>query len=105
EGADKEGQVAVVGTPESWNGAKGAKVIEERLNKIFGTHIKVRWSPTTSYPETGNQIALSYRSGMTSPTDVYISVGRNLAVLEKFDLFRSAPWNDYLPGRAGGDVV
>jgi ABC-type Fe3+ transport system substrate-binding protein len=105
EAADKEGQVAVLGTAESWNGPKGAKVIEDRLNKTFGTHIKVRWSPTTSFPETGNQIALSYRNNMSSPTDVYISVGRNLAQLEKFDLFRLAPWNDYLPGRASGDVV
>lgn len=105
EAADKEGQVAVLGTADSWGGPKGAKVIEERLNKTFGTHITIKWSPTTSFPETGNQIALSYRANMPSPTDVYISVGRNLAQLEKFDLFRPAPLSDYMPSRAGGDVV
>lgn len=105
EAADKEGQVVVVGTADSWGGPKGATVIEDHLNKTFGSHIKIRWSPTTSFPETGNQIALSYRNNMSSPTDVYISVGRNLAMLEQFDLFRAAPWNEYLPGRAGGEVV
>ena len=73
EAADKEGQVVVIGSADSWGGPKGAKVIEANINKMFGTHISVVWAPGGSYPETGNNIAISVRNNLPSPTDVYLA--------------------------------
>ncbi len=105
EAADKEGHVSVMGSADSWGGPKGSKIIEAHLNKLFGTKIVVDWAPSNSYPETGDAIAVSYRNHLPSPTDVYVAVGRNLSVLEKFDLFDPAPWATYLPDRMTDAVV
>ena len=105
DAADKEGQVVVIGSADSWGGPKGAKLIEANINKMFGTHISVVWAPGGSYPETGNNIAISVRNNLPSPTDVYLAFSRNLYVLKKFDLFQTGDWSNYLPGRLDDQIV
>ncbi|HKT20198.1 MAG TPA: ABC transporter substrate-binding protein [Stellaceae bacterium] len=103
--ADKEGTLVFQGSTSSWGGADGVKEIGERVNKAYGTHIAVKWTPGTSFPEDGNAIAVALRNKLPSPTDVYFGFSRNMAVFGKIGMFQDAPWSEYDPVRLGGDIV
>ncbi|HEY4136162.1 MAG TPA: ABC transporter substrate-binding protein [Alphaproteobacteria bacterium] len=103
--ASKEGQLDVAWSADTLGGPNGAKVFEERLAKLYGAKVKVRWNPGRSMPEVGNEIAMRFTSGLPSPTDVYYGFSRNMADLLKYGMFQSAPWHDYAPDRLTADIV
>src|SRR5271154_4960503 len=95
--ADKEGVVVFEGATSSFGGSQGAKEIGDRINKAYGTNITVRWTPGSSFPEIGNDIAVAFRNHLPSPTDVYFGFSRNMAIFGKIGMFQTAPWSDYDP--------
>jgi ABC-type Fe3+ transport system substrate-binding protein len=103
--ANKEGELLVTWSSGTMGGPQGAKAFEDGINKAYGTKIKVKWAPGPSMPNVGNQIAMRFGSGLSSPTDVYLGFSRNMAQLLKYDMFLSAPWGDYLPGRLTDRIV
>ncbi len=96
--ADKEGEILVMWSSSTMGGPKGAKVFEDRMNKEYGTSLKINWAPGPSMPQMGNRVAMSYVNNLPSPTDVYMGFSRNMATLHKHKIFASAPWGKYYPG-------
>ncbi len=103
--ADKEGEILVMWSASTMGGPKGAEIFQNRMNKMYGTNIKVKWAPGPSMPRMGNRVAMSYTNNLPSPTDVYMGFSRNMATLHKHKLFHSAPWEKYYPGWMDGRVV
>jgi ABC-type Fe3+ transport system substrate-binding protein len=97
--ADREGEVSMKGSTDSFGGNQGAKLIADKINQAYGTKIKVKWVPGGSFPEVGNEIAVAFRNNLPSPTDVYFGFSRNMAVFGKLGMFQTAPWHDYDPER------
>jgi ABC-type Fe3+ transport system substrate-binding protein len=103
--ADKEGEILVMWSASTMGGPKGAKVFEARMNKEYGTNLKIKWAPGPSMPRMGNRVAMSYTNSLPSPTDVYMGFSRNMATLQKHNIFASAPWEKYYPGWLDERVV
>jgi ABC-type Fe3+ transport system substrate-binding protein len=103
--ADKEGEILVMWSASTMGGPKGAEILQSRMNKLYGTNIKIKWAPGPSMPRMGNRVAMSYGNNLPSPTDVYMGFSRNMATLHKHKLFHSAPWGKYYPGWMDGRVV
>jgi ABC-type Fe3+ transport system substrate-binding protein len=103
--ADKEGELSLTWSSDSIGGAAGAKEFEAALNKTYGTHLHITWTPGPAMPVVGNQIAMSHANGLPSPSDVYLGFSRDVASLLKYDLFQTAPWKDYLPDRLTDQIV
>ncbi|HVA15024.1 MAG TPA: hypothetical protein VNF99_17390, partial [Stellaceae bacterium] len=103
--ADKEGEILLTWSSDSLGGATGAKEFEAAINRAYGTHIHIAWTPGPAMPNVGNQIAMAHANGLASPTDVYLGFSRDIASLLKYDLFLSAPWGQYLPDRLTEAVV
>lgn len=103
--ANKEGELDVMWSSNTFGGPKGAEQIAKRINTLWGAHIQIKWSPGRSMPAVGNEIAMRYENGLASPTDVYIGFSRNVAALHKYNLFISSPWHSYMPDRLTHKVV
>lgn len=103
--ADKEGELLLTWSSDSLGGADGASRFEAAINKAYGTHLHIKWTPGPAMPNVGNQIAMAHSNNLASPTDVYLGFSRDIASLLKYDLFLTAPWKDYLPDRLTDAVV
>ena len=105
DAANKEGEMQVTWSSNTFGGPEGAKKVEKRINELWGAKIRIKWNPGRSMPEVGNQIAMSFSNKLASPTDVYIGFSRNMASLNKYKMFVSSPWKDYDPSRLTDAVV
>jgi ABC-type Fe3+ transport system substrate-binding protein len=103
--AGREGEVEIKGSTDTFGGTQGAKLVADNIAKAYGVKIAVRWVPGGSFPEVGNEIAVTLRNNLPSPTDVYFGFSRNMAVFGKLGMFQAAPWKDYEPDRLDDRVV
>jgi ABC-type Fe3+ transport system substrate-binding protein len=97
--ANKEGELLVTWSASTLGGPDGAKTFEDRMGKLYGSTVKIKWSPGRNMPEVGSDIAMRYANGLPSPTDVYYGFSYNMKEFLKYDMFASAPWQDYAPDR------
>src|SRR5579871_2859155 len=67
--ADKEGALALMFGEGALGGTDGAKLFEQQINKTYGTHLKIAFTPGPSMPAMGSQIAMLANARQTSPTD------------------------------------
>lgn len=103
--ADKEGTILLTWSSDSLGGAEGAQRFETAINQAYGTHLHIAWTPGPAMPNVGNQIAMAHANSLPSPTDVYLGFSRDIAALLKYDLFVTAPWQQYLPDRLTNAVI
>ncbi|HLI22922.1 MAG TPA: ABC transporter substrate-binding protein [Stellaceae bacterium] len=103
--ADKEGTILLTWSSDTLGGADGAQKFEAAINKAYGTHIHISWTPGPAMPVVGSQIAMAHANNLPSPTDVYMGFSRDIASELKYDLFQTAPWKSYVPDRLTDQVV
>ena len=103
--ADKEPPLKLVWSTETLDGISGAKIIRDGMNKMFGTHVEMKFAPGGSMPQVGNQIAAEYKAGRQATSDVYITSLNNAARFGKDGVFEAVPWTKILPGRITDEMV
>lgn len=103
--ADKEGAIVLTWSSDTLGGAEGAQKFEAAINKAYGTHLHISWTPGPAMPVVGSQIATTHANNLPSPTDVYMGFSRDIASELKYDLYQSAPYKTYLPDRLTDAVV
>jgi len=105
DGAKKEGAISLVWGEGTFGGTEGAKLFEQHINKMFGTDLRITFTPGASMPQVGNDIAVRQAAGQPSPTDVYVGYADVLSRLAPRKPFLPAPWEKMLPGRITPDIV
>ena len=85
--ANKEGKLKLMWGEGTLGGTKGAAKFETMMNKMFGTNIKIGFTPGAAMPQMGSQIAAEYAAGQSAASDVYIGADSYLAPLVKHKLF------------------
>src|SRR5437763_9319114 len=85
--ANKEGTLKLMWGEGTLGGTKGAAKFETMMNKMFGTNIKIGFTPGAAMPQMGSQIAAEYAAGQSAASDVYIGADSYLAPLVKHKLF------------------
>jgi ABC-type Fe3+ transport system substrate-binding protein len=105
KGAQAEGSLKLVWLQSVLGGGRGAKTIQDGMNKMFGTKIDVKYAPGASFPQVGNQIAAEQKAGRPATSDVYITSLNNAARLTRLGLFQPVPWTKLLPGRITDEMV
>lgn len=104
-GAKSEGKLSLIWSATTLGGAAGAKRFEDGINKMFGTNIRITFTPGPSMPGVGNQIAAEKQAGRKASVDVYLAYSRTIALLHKYDLFEPVDWKGLLPGRITDENV
>jgi len=105
EAANKEGEIVIKTSNNFFDGTRGIKMYTDHLNAAYGTKIQVKWTPGGSYPEVGNEVAVSIKNNLPSPTDMYIGFSRNMFVYQKQDMFQKVDWKSYDPERLNDRIV
>jgi ABC-type Fe3+ transport system substrate-binding protein len=103
--AKAEGALSLVWGEGTFGGTSGAKLFEQQINAMFGTDIRITFTPGASMPQVGNDIAVRQAAGQPSPTDVYIGYADVLSRLAPRKPFAAADWEKLLPGRITGAIV
>jgi ABC-type Fe3+ transport system substrate-binding protein len=103
--AKTEGKLSLIWSATTLGGAAGAKRFEDGINKMFGTDIRISFTPGPSMPGVGNQIAAEKQAGRKASVDVYLAYSRTIALLHKYDLFVPVDWQSLLPGRITSENV
>jgi ABC-type Fe3+ transport system substrate-binding protein len=98
-GANKEGTLAVRWTNNIFGGPDGAKVAEEAINRLFGTHITVEWAPGPAYGPLAAMLYQEMQAGQPATSDIYIATAVQLAPYLDKKLFRTVDWTALMPSR------
>jgi ABC-type Fe3+ transport system substrate-binding protein len=75
------------------------------LVELYGVKLPIVFTPGTSMPQIGNDIAMRQAAGQPAPTDVYVGYADVLSRLAPRKLFIETAWQKMLPGRVGDDIV
>lgn len=97
--AKQEGALTLQWGEGTFGGSAGAPLYEQQMNAMFGTNIRITFTPGASMPQVGNDIAMREAAGQPAPTDVYVGYADVLSRLAPRKLFAVHPWEKLLPGR------
>ena len=105
DGANKEGKLKLSWGEGTLGGTKRMGLYEQMLNKMFGTSIKIGFTPGPSMPSMGSQLATELAAGQPAATDVYIGAESYLEPLVRRKIFFQGDWPNLLPGRITAEMV
>jgi iron(III) transport system substrate-binding protein len=94
--AQAEGTLNVIWGP-SLGAAKGARALQDAINKAYGLDITVNYTPGPSMPRMAGRTIQEAKAGRTASSDVFLGVEVNLPNMLKAKVLRSVPWSDYFP--------
>ena len=103
--ANKEGTLRLSWGEGTLGGTKRMALYEQMMNKMFGTNIKIGFTPGPSMPTMGSQIATELAAGQPAASDVYIGAESYLAPLTRRKIFHEGEWTKLLPGRITAEMV
>lgn len=98
-GANKEGKLTVRWTNNIFGGPEGAKIAQEAINRIFGTHITVEWAPGPAYGPLAAMLYQEMQAGQPATSDIYIATAVQLTPYLEKGLFRTIDWTTIMPSR------
>ena len=86
------------------SGEKGATMAQDAMNKMFGTAIKVVFTPGPNIIQFGGQLATEFKAGKPAAADVYLA---ELSAVQLIDMgaLELVDWKALLPGRITDDIV
>jgi ABC-type Fe3+ transport system substrate-binding protein len=103
--AKAEGGLTLSWGEGTFGGTQAAPLYEEGIKKTFGVDLPIVFTPGSSMPQVGNDIAMREAAGQPSPTDVYVGYADVLSRLGPRKLFLTVPWQKLLPGRITDAIV
>lgn len=103
--ANKEGTLKVIWPGNLLGGARGLAMIEQNMNKMFGSQVKMSHTPTGSLIQLAFQIANEAKAKTPAGTDVYIAVSNVLPMMAENNLLTKVDWQKLLPGRVTPAIV
>ena len=103
--ANKEGKLKLSWGEGTLGGTKRMALYEQLMNKMFGSNVKIGFTPGPSMPAMGSQIATELAAGQPAASDVYIGAESYLVPLVKRKIFLEVEWPKLMPGRITAPMV
>ena len=103
--ANKEGKLKLSWGEGTLGGTKRMALYEQLMNKMFGSNVRIGFTPGPSMPAMGSQIATELAAGQTAVSDVYIGAESYLVPLVNRKIFQPVEWQKLLPGRITNAMV
>lgn len=97
--AQQEGSVAIRWTNLMLGGPDGAALAEDGINRMFGTHIKVEWSPGPAFGPMAAILYQEMQAGTPASSDIYTATPNQLGPYLDTGLFRTVDWAGLWPAR------
>ena len=103
--ANKEGRLKLSWGEGTLGGTKRMALYEQLMNKMFGSNVRIGFTPGPSMPAMGSQIATELAAVQTAVSDVYIGAESYLVPLVNRKIFQPVEWQKLLPGRITNPMV
>ncbi len=103
--ADKEGTVRIMWGDNVLGGSAGSREIQDSMNRMFGTHLRVLYVPGDSMPQVGNQIMAEAQAKHPASSDVWIAPTTHIGRGEKAGMLLKVDWKALLPGQITDKMV
>ena len=103
--ANKEGSLKLSWGEGTLGGTKRMALYEQLINKMFGSTVKIGFTPGVSMPAMGSQIATELAAGQPAASDIYIGSESYLVPLVNRKIFQQVEWQKLLPGRITNQMV
>jgi len=103
--ASKEGTLKLSWGEGTLGGTKRMALYEQLMNKMFGSNVKIGFTPGPSMPAMGSQIATELAAGQPAVSDVYIGAESYLVPLVNRKIFQPVEWPKLMPGRITNQMV
>jgi len=103
--AKQENALTLLWGEGTLGGTSGAQLFQNAINKKYGTNLSITYTPGSSMPQVGNDIAMREAAGQPAPSDVYIGYADTMSRLAARKLFLPADWEKLLPGRITDAMV
>ncbi|MDC0033887.1 extracellular solute-binding protein, partial [Alphaproteobacteria bacterium] len=100
-----EGKFHSSWSQSSLGGTNGARQIEAGMNKMFGTNIKITFSPGRSMAGMSAKIRAEAAAGTPATSDIYLGSSPFALPLIKRKILIAYPWTKLLPGRITAAMV
>jgi iron(III) transport system substrate-binding protein len=71
--ADKDGELSFVGSAVVWGGVPGMKVIQDALNKKYGTNVQLKFVPGPSMTDAATKVVQEVTANQASFSDILVS--------------------------------
>lgn len=97
--ANAEGKLHLAWSQSSLGGAAGARKVEAAMNKMFGTNIKISFSPGRSMAAMSGKIRAEVAAGQPATSDTYLGSSPFALPLIKRKVLVAFPYTKMLPGR------
>jgi ABC-type Fe3+ transport system substrate-binding protein len=97
--AGAEGKLHVAWSQSTLDGAAGALKIEAGMNKMFGTNIKISFSPGRSMAAMSGKVRAEVAAGQPATSDSYLGSSPFVVPLIKRKVLVAFPYAKMLPGR------
>jgi iron(III) transport system substrate-binding protein len=99
DGAQKEGTLNLSWGEPTLGGTAGAKLFEAGMNKMFGTSVKISFTPGPSQPEIAGKIVTEQQAGEKAASDVFVGAGTSVQTLIDNKALNAVDWPKLLPSR------
>lgn len=103
--AQAEGKLHLSWSQSTLSGAKGARAAETAMNKLFGTNIKISFSPGRSMAAMSGKIRAEAAAGQPATSDIYLGSAPFVLPLIKRKVGMAFPYTKMLPGRITAAMV
>ncbi len=97
--ATKEGVLNLSWSQSTLGGSQGAARIEAEMNRMFGSKVRINFTPGAEMARIANQLATEYQAGQPASTDIYLGTAAQLAPLVGLNMYDGTDWAKYLPNR------
>ena len=97
--ATREGSLNLSWSQSTLAGSQGAAQMEASMNKLFGSNVRIRFSPGQEMARIGNQLVTEFQANQPASTDVYLGSAAQIAPLVRFNMFETVDWAKFLPNR------
>ena len=94
--AEAEGTLNVVWGP-SLNASKGARALQDAINKTFGIKIKINYTPGPSMPRLASRVIQEIKAGRAPSTDVFLGAETTLTRMIRSKGVVPVNWRKYFP--------
>lgn len=105
DAAKEEGTVTIRWTNLMLGGPDGAALAEDGINRMFGTLLKVQWTPGPAFGPMAAILYQEMQAGEKASSDVYTATPNQLSPYLDKNLFRKVDWAALWPARIKPEMV
>jgi ABC-type Fe3+ transport system substrate-binding protein len=102
--AESEGTLNVIWGP-SLGAAKGARALQNGINKAFGIKIKINYTPGPSMPRLASRVIQEIKAGRAPSTDVFLGAETTLTRMIRSKAVVPVKWREYFPSIASNQPI